>query len=127
MKWVVLGLCLLLAGCASVGRKGYEVSHVANSVQQQEKVDPETQRIREELKKFYAWLSQTGQLLRRVAPYDPNGDRWKPRQLDPDTLEPLPEEEPQTPSVEELTRRLNELLKDPAFRKALKEKKGPQV
>jgi hypothetical protein len=77
----------------------------------------ETERIVAEIRKYHAWLTGTRQLL----PPDQPG-RWaKPRLLDPETLKPMEPKEPAMPSTTELLDKLNEGMKDPDFRKALKE------
>lgn len=95
--------------------------------QQQPQTDPVQEQIVAEIRKYHAWLKSTGQLLRPPMHYK----GWpKPKQLMPDPENPeklIPVPEPPPPTPEEIRKRLEEAMKDPAFRKALKENKGPQV
>jgi hypothetical protein len=79
-------------------------------------VSDEVKQIRAEIQRYHNWLEAAGRLLGRI----PHYRGWpKPRQLDPDTLEPLPE--PPPPTQEEIIKELEKMLKDPAFRKHLEE------
>lgn len=129
MKWVGMGLCcLMVAGCATVRTKGPRVSLPAKPLLaqgQEEEPDPERAKIVEEITKFYYWLRGTRQLVTPVRPYDPHGDRWAPRKINPDTGEVIPEPEPVMPSEQELIDKFNELLKDPAIRKEMEDRSEP--
>lgn len=133
-KAVGMGLILLIGGCASVGTKGQKLSLSAKTpqslqVQAQEPDKPDLERecILAEIKKYHAWLQATGQLLRPL----PHYKGWpEPRELMEDPDNPghfIPKPEPPPPTAEERKKMLEDAMKDPAFRKALKEHKGPRV
>ena len=63
-----------------------------------------------EIQRFYAWLRSTRQLLVMPAPYDPRGDKWAPRPVDPVTHKPLPK--PPPPTCDEIKSRLEAILAD---------------
>ncbi len=80
-------------------------------------IQEEVLRTDERIAQFYRWLLQTRQLVVRVRP---PGTEPESRELDPETLEPVPE--PEAPTADEIIERFNEYMKDPAFRKECEEK-----
>jgi len=117
MKWLGVGLVCLITGCASTPRQGIQQGGV--HIQKQDPNVPEDiEEIRAEIQRYHNWLESRGRLLSRV----PHYRGWpKPRQLDPDTLEPLPESPP--PTQEEIIKELEKMLKDLAIRKQLEEQR----
>jgi hypothetical protein len=114
---LVSGLLLLSSGCATLPRQGIEQPGV--TIQRKDpEVSEEVAQIRAEIQRYHNWLESRGRLLGHV----PHYRGWpEPRQLDPKTLEPLPDPPPAT--QEEIIKGLNEMLKDPEFRKWLKEQR----
>lgn len=107
MRWLLLLLAWVLvpvtmAGCAS--------SPIAEKPSFSLEVV-----VRTEIKKFYQWLSGTRQLLRRVPHYGPTCP--KKRQLDPETLEPIPEPEVPRALGKEIIEGLNELMRNPEYQR----------
>ena len=109
-KGLLLSVLLLSSGCVSTPRQGIQ--------QQGPEVSEEVQTIWAEIQRYHNWLESRHRLLSPMPYYK---GRMKPRQLDPDTLEPLPD--PPPPTQEEIIKKLNEMLKDPEFRKYLEEQR----
>jgi hypothetical protein len=102
-KVLGVGLLALLfgLGCSSPQPRQGIVEQTLTA----EQVD---ERISASLEQFYYWLVMNRRLINpsRMPP---------PRELDPNTLEPIPE--PPNATTEEIIKRLEKLLQDPKFRK----------
>ena len=109
-KGLLLSVLLLSSGCASTPRQGIE--------QQGPEVSEEVKLIRAEIQQYHNWLESRHRLLSPP----PHYKGWPElRQLDPDTLEPLPD--PLPPTQEEVIKKLNEMLQDPELRKHLEQQR----
>jgi len=109
MRWLGIGLLCLVTGCATIPRSVIKQSEVT-APRQDPEVSDEVKQIWAEIQQYHNWLESHRRLLRPV----PHYKGWpEPRQLDPDTLEPLPD--PPPPTQEEIIKGLNEMLQDPEF------------
>ncbi len=106
-----MGLLLLAASCSVHGVKATVNDPLGVGAS-----SPITRaELKSEITKFYKWLRKTRQLLHLVRPYHKT---WlEERELDPDTLEPLPRPEIKKPSPEEVQEELDKLMKDPKLQK----------
>jgi len=106
MRWAILISLLLTTGCVSSSKSSaMKPASTSTPISQ-----PDTpSEVVLEIRKFYQWLSATGQLV-RPCPWNPM-TKPKGRGLDPKTLKPLPPKPEKLVPTQELIRRIGDKLK----------------